>query len=75
MRVSRSVLAVPASEWKMIERGPLSGTDLFFLDLEDAVAPSGKAAARGNVVRALEELDWQGKPTFYRINSLDTPYF
>ena len=75
MRVSRSVLAVPASEWKMIERGPRSGADLFFLDLEDAVAPSGKAAARGNVLRALEELDWQGKPTFYRMNSLDTPYF
>ncbi len=75
MRVSRSVLAVPASRWKMIERGPSSGADLFFLDLEDAVAPNEKGAARENVVRALKELDWQGRPTFYRINSLDTPYF
>jgi citrate lyase beta subunit len=75
LRISRSVLAVPASKWKMIERGPSSGADLFFLDLEDAVAPSEKAAARENVVRALKELDWQGRPTFYRINSLDTPYF
>ncbi|HKZ26780.1 MAG TPA: aldolase/citrate lyase family protein, partial [Rubrobacteraceae bacterium] len=75
MRVSRSVLAVPASKWKMVERGPLSGADLFFLDLEDAVAPSEKANARKNVVRAVKELDWQGRPTLYRINSLDTPYF
>jgi citrate lyase subunit beta / citryl-CoA lyase len=75
VRLSRSVLAVPASKWKMVEKGPLSGADLFFLDLEDAVAPNEKAAARENVVQAIKELDWQGRPTFYRINSLDTPYF
>ena len=75
MRISRSVLAVPASKWKMVEKGPLSGADLFFLDLEDAVAPNEKAAARRNVVQAIKELDWQGRPTFYRINSLDTQYF
>jgi citrate lyase subunit beta/citryl-CoA lyase len=69
------VLAVPASKWKMVERGPSSGADLFFLDLEDAVAPKEKAAARENVVRAIKELDWQGRPTFYRMNSLDTPYW
>jgi citrate lyase beta subunit len=75
VRLSRSVLAVPASKWKMVEKGPLSGADLFFLDLEDAVAPNEKAAARENVIQAIKELDWQGRPTFYRINSLDTPYF
>ena len=75
MRLSRSVLAVPASKWKLVEKGPLSGADLFFLDLEDAVAPNEKVAARGNVIQAIKELDWQGRPTFYRINSLDTPYF
>jgi len=75
VRVSRSVLAVPASKWKMVERGPLSGADLFFLDLEDATAPSEKASARQNVIRAIKDLDWQDRPTFYRINSLDTPYW
>ena len=75
MRVSRSVLAVPASKWKMVERGSLSKADLFFLDLEDAVAPDSKSDARKNVVRAVKELDWQGRPTLYRMNSLDTPYF
>ena len=75
MRVSRSVLAVPASEWKMIEKGSRSGADLLFLDLEDAVAPGSKASARVNVIWALEELDWHDRPTFYRINALDTPHF
>lgn len=75
MRVSRSVLSVPASSEKMIEKGPSSGADLFFLDLEDAVAPSGKDEARKNVVRAIDELDWHDRPTFFRMNSLDTPYF
>jgi len=74
VRISRSVLAVPASKWKMIERGPSSGADLFFLDLEDAVAPNEKATARENVVRAINEIDW-GRPTFYRMNSLETPYW
>jgi len=74
VRISRSVLAVPASKWKMVERGPASGADLFFLDLEDAVAPNEKGAARENVVRAMSELDW-GRPTFYRMNSLETPYW
>ena len=68
------MLAVPASKWKMVERGPSSGADLFFLDLEDAVAPNEKTEARENVVRAIKELDWQGRPAFYRMNSLDTPY-
>jgi len=75
VRVSRSVLAVPASKWKMIEGGSFSGADLFFLDLEDATAPNEKAAARENVIRAVKELDWQDRPAFYRMNSLDTPYW
>src|SRR5215204_4837473 len=59
----------------MIEKALSSVADLLFLDLEDAVAPNEKATARENVVRALKEHDWGGRPTFYRMNSLDTPYF
>jgi malyl-CoA/(S)-citramalyl-CoA lyase len=75
MRVSRSLLSVPASTEKMIEKALSSAADLLFLDLEDAVAPDSKGEARQSVIRALRELDWQGRPTFYRMNSLDTPYF
>jgi citrate lyase subunit beta/citryl-CoA lyase len=52
-----------------------SAADSVFLDLEDAVAPDEKAGARKEVVRALMELDWQTRPTLYRANALDTPYF
>ncbi len=75
MRASRSLLAVPASNLEMAGKALASAADSVFLDLEDAVAPDEKAGARKEVVRALMELDWQGRPTLYRANALDTPYF
>jgi len=75
MKVARSLLAVPATRRKMAEKALASAADAVFLDLEDAVAPDSKAAARGDVVFALKELDWQGRPRLYRANALDTPYF
>src|SRR5918993_1006893 len=75
MRAARSLLAAPATERKMVEKALASDADAVFLDLEDAVTPHNKAAARGDVARALEELDWGGRPTLFRANALDTPYF
>lgn len=75
MGTSRSLLAVPASNRKMVEKGLASRADGVFLDLEDAVAPEKKAGARKDVVNALKELDWRGRPTLFRANALDTPYF
>src|SRR5829696_7470112 len=75
MKVARSLLAVPATRRKMAEKALVSAADAVFLDLEDAVAPDSKAAARGDVVSALKELDWGGRPTVFRANALDTPYF
>jgi citrate lyase subunit beta/citryl-CoA lyase len=57
----------------MIEKALASDADVVFLDLEDAVAPSEKTSARGNVIDALRDLDWRGKPRAFRINGLDTP--
>ena len=59
----------------MVEKALTSDADAVFLDLEDAVAPGGKAAARRDVVRALKELDWGARPALFRANALDTPYF
>ena len=75
MRASRSLLAVPASNLEMAGKALASAADSVFLDLEDAVAPDEKAGARKEVVRALMEFDWQTRPTLYRANALDTPYF
>jgi citrate lyase subunit beta / citryl-CoA lyase len=75
MKAARSLLAVPATRRKMAEKALASAADAVFLDLEDAVAPDSKAAAREDVVSALKELDWQGRLKLYRANALDTPYF
>ena len=74
-RPERSVLAVPASNWRMVEKAVASAADVVFLDLEDAVAPTEKGAARQHVIRAVRELDWGRKPRLFRINALDTPFF
>jgi citrate lyase subunit beta/citryl-CoA lyase len=72
VRLRRSELATPASSWKMIEKAAASDADLVFLDLEDAVAPAEKEAARANVVRALRDLDWGRKLRAVRVNGADT---
>ena len=59
----------------MIEKALASDADAVFLDLEDAVAPGNKAEARADVISALKELDWGGRPALFRANALDTPYF
>ncbi|HWQ14039.1 MAG TPA: CoA ester lyase, partial [Roseiflexaceae bacterium] len=76
MRLQRSELAVPGSNPAMIEKALTSAADYVFLDLEDAVAPGDKLAARKNVIAALNELDWRGagKTVSVRLNGLDTPY-
>ena len=75
MRAARSLLAVPANRRKMVEKALASDADAVFLDLEDAVAPDGKAEARKDVVRAVREFDWRGRPTLFRMNALDTRWW
>jgi citrate lyase subunit beta/citryl-CoA lyase len=71
-RLRRSELATPGSQQKMIAKAGESDADLVFLDLEDAVTPSEKVRARGQVIAALNELDWGQKVRAVRINSMDT---
>lgn len=73
-RRQRSQLAVPASNPRFIEKAVQSTADVIFLDLEDAVAPAEKVAARANAIAALNDLDWGDKTLQVRINGLDTEY-
>src|SRR4029079_10674713 len=68
----RSELAVPASNARAVEKAPTLGADVVFLDLEDAVAPGDKDAARERAIEALLELDWSACAVSVRINGLDT---
>ena len=74
-RLSRSILATPGSNLRMIEKALASNADMVFIDLEDAVAPDAKVAARSNVVDAFTALDWGTKARMFRVNALDTSFF
>lgn len=74
MRLRRSELSTPGSSEKMLAKAASSDADLVFCDLEDSVAPSAKAEARGKVVHALTHHDWKPGTRAVRINSLDTAW-
>ncbi|MFC3999858.1 HpcH/HpaI aldolase/citrate lyase family protein [Nocardiopsis sediminis] len=73
-RSRRSVLAVPGSSPRFIEKARGLPVDAFFLDLEDAVAPAEKEAARARVVAALNEGGWGDRVRAVRVNALDTAW-
>lgn len=71
-RLRRSELSVPGTSEKMLAKGAASDADLVFCDLEDAVAPSEKEAARAPIVKALTTLDWGATTRAVRINGVHT---
>jgi len=70
----RSCLSVPGSSEKMLAKAPGLGADMVFLDLEDAVAPLEKPAARAKVVEAINTLDWGDAVLCVRVNAWDTEW-
>jgi len=58
----------------MLDKAQGLAADQVFLDLEDAVAPLAKPAARKNIVAALNEGDWGGKTRAVRVNDLTTEW-
>jgi citrate lyase subunit beta/citryl-CoA lyase len=70
----RSCLSVPGSSAAMLAKAPLRGADEVVVDLEDAVATSAKDEARGTVVAALREPQWEGVRTSVRVNAPRTPW-
>lgn len=68
----RSLLFVPGDSERKFAKGRTAGADVLILDLEDAVAPSMKVAARGMVSDWLGEADAIDAALFVRVNPLDT---
>jgi len=69
----RSLLFVPADDERKIAKALESAADALILDLEDAVAPQRKAAAR-EVCASVLRSAITPKKMFVRVNGLDTPY-
>lgn len=63
-------LFVPADRPERFENAAASGTDAVILDLEDAVAPSAKQAARAALKTGFTDL-----PVYVRVNAIGTPWY
>jgi citrate lyase subunit beta/citryl-CoA lyase len=74
IRPRRSVLYMPGSNARAIEKARSLPADAVILDLEDSVAPDAKAAARKQVTDAVTAGGFGTREVIVRINGLDTPW-
>lgn len=72
MDLRRSMLFIPGNNPGMLQNGGVFGADSVILDLEDAVAPMEKDAARFLIAHALQTVDYGTSEKVVRINPLDT---
>jgi citrate lyase subunit beta/citryl-CoA lyase len=69
------MLFLPGNTPNMLINGSCLGSDAIIFDLEDAVSPAEKDAARLLVRNTLKYMDLGGCETIVRINSVDTSYW
>ncbi len=74
IRPRRSVLYMPGSNARALEKAKSLPADALILDLEDAVAPEAKEAARTQVCEAVTAGGYGHRELVIRINGLDTPW-
>ncbi|EJW13117.1 L-malyl-CoA/beta-methylmalyl-CoA lyase [Rhodovulum sp. PH10] len=75
IRPRRSVLYMPGSNTRAMEKAKTLPIDAVILDLEDSVAPDAKAEARKLVGEAVTAGGYGRREVFVRVNGLDTPWF
>ncbi len=73
-RPCRSVLYIPASKERALEKAGTLAADAIIFDLEDAVAPDEKPAARALLARVLRDFDYGARLRIVRINGFDTEW-
>ena len=73
-RPRRSVLYMPGSNTRALEKGRSLPADALILDLEDAVSPDAKSDARANIRTALAAGGYGKREILVRVNALDTPW-
>ena len=71
----RSMLFLPGNTPNILINGDALGADALIFDLEDAVSPDEKDAARVLVRSAIKALGYRGCEIIVRINGIDTPYW
>jgi len=74
MRPYRSVLYIPGSKERALEKARTLPVDAIIFDLEDAVAVDEKVNARATLKAALDEDGYGSRVKIVRINGLDTEW-
>ncbi|HZB37995.1 MAG TPA: CoA ester lyase [Beijerinckiaceae bacterium] len=74
IRPRRSVLYMPGANARALEKARSLLADGIIIDLEDAVAPDSKAAARAQAVAAVREGGYGRREVVIRVNAPDTPW-
>jgi citrate lyase subunit beta/citryl-CoA lyase len=74
-RPRRSLLFMPGSNARALEKARTLPVDGIILDLEDSVAPDAKALARDQIAKAITAGGFGKREVLVRINSLDTPWW
>ena len=74
VRPRRSVLYMPGANTRALEKARTLPADALIFDLEDAVAPDAKEAARANVVAAAQSRGYGKREIAIRCNGLSTPW-
>src|SRR5271156_839017 len=75
IRPRRSVLYMPGSNARAMEKTRELPVDAVIFDLEDAVAPDAKATARELIIQALKKGGFGNREVLVRINGLDTAWW
>ncbi|MEL7115638.1 MAG: CoA ester lyase [Pseudomonadota bacterium] len=73
-RPYRSVLYIPGSKERALEKAKTLPVDAIIFDLEDAVAPDEKANARDLLAATLTAADYGARAKLVRVNGLDTTW-
>lgn len=74
LRPRRSLLFLPGSNPRTIEKARILPCDVILFDLEDAVSPENKIAAREKVLKAVTETDFGHREKVVRINSMNSQW-
>jgi len=75
IRPRRSLLFMPGSNARALEKARNLPADVLILDLEDSVAPDAKALARDQIAQAIAAKGFGKREIWVRTNSTDTPWF
>jgi citrate lyase subunit beta/citryl-CoA lyase len=74
IRPRRSALYMPGSNARALEKARTLPADVIIIDLEDAVAPEAKPAAREQACAAIKAKGFGSREVVLRVNGLDTPW-